>query len=226
MEYTINNVISHADVLCLSSYDKHHASRTHAHLDAESTILPTSTMRNDEELDSEVDMFAVNIYRYKFTNEFMEELYKFAKIHQYDDRKDFKEAWEEWVDDNNEMVKSESQRLNDLGYYGDVVDKMFKSARYYFRKKSTEKKEPAKRRVYVGSQKEMLEAMDQHITSSVILSSAFKPSDGFEEFCRTHGELVKEQITQLMRAGITEASEIKNKIKKTYKNRYFLMIRK
>ena len=33
------------------------------------------------------------IYRFKFTEQFMEELYKFSKIHQYDDRKDFKEAW-------------------------------------------------------------------------------------------------------------------------------------
>ena len=32
----------------------------------------------------------VNIYRYKFTNEFIVELYNFSKIHQYDHRKDFK----------------------------------------------------------------------------------------------------------------------------------------
>jgi len=34
----------------------------------------------------------VKIYRYKFSDEFIEELYKFSKIHQYDHRKDFKEA--------------------------------------------------------------------------------------------------------------------------------------
>lgn len=226
MEYMINNVIGPADVLCLSSYDKHHASR--ADIDPhDSRAIPSSdTTRDDEDLDPKVAMFNVNIYRYKFTNDFMEELYKFAKIHQYDHRKDFKEAWEQWVDDNQELVDNESDRLTELGYHGDVVDKMFKSARYYFRKKSTDKKEPTKRRVYIGSQKELLDAMDQHITSNVICSSAFKPSDGFDEFCRTHGELVKDQIAQLIRAGITETSEIKDKIKKTYKNRYFLMIRK
>ena len=37
---------------------------------------------------------ANTIYRYKFREEFVGELYKFSKIHQYDHRKDFKEACE------------------------------------------------------------------------------------------------------------------------------------
>ena len=32
----------------------------------------------------------INIYRYKFTNEFTCELFTFSKIHQYEHRKDFK----------------------------------------------------------------------------------------------------------------------------------------
>jgi len=47
--------------------------------------------RNDDE------MFDINIFRYKFDNEFTEHLYKFSKIHQYDHRKDFKEAWNIWM---------------------------------------------------------------------------------------------------------------------------------
>ena len=76
------------------------------------------------------------IYRYKFTEDFMNELFNFSKIHQYDDRKDFKEAWELWLVDNEEIVIDEEIRLINLGYVGDVRDKMFKSARYYFRKKN------------------------------------------------------------------------------------------
>ena len=40
------------------------------------------------------------------------------------------------------------------------LDKMFKSARYYFRKKGTEKKEPKRRCSYIGTAKELLDAMD------------------------------------------------------------------
>ena len=167
----------------------------------------------------------IGIYRYKFTNEFTDELYKFSKIHQYDHRKDFKEAWNIWTNENSELIDEETTRLTNLGYDGDILDKMFKSARYYFRKKSTEKKAPVKRRIYVGSQKELLETMDAHIKSS-ILSGEFKPSDGFDEFCKQNVEILKDQVNLFIRAGITDANEIKSKIKKTYKNRYFLIISK
>ena len=168
---------------------------------------------------------SINIYRYKFTNDFTNELYKFSKIHQYDHRKDFKEAWEIWIDDNSNLVDDELRRLTNLGYDGDVLDKMFKSARYYFRKKSTEKKEPVKRRIYVGSQKDLLEAMDDHIKCN-ISSGEFKPADGFDEFCKKNVDILKDQVNQLIRSGITDSNEIKSKIKKTYKNRYFLIISK
>ena len=90
---------------------------------------------------------AINaIYRYKFTEELTAELFKFSKIHQYDHRKDFKEAWAIWLENNEYLVETEIRRLKNFGYIGDIRDKMFKSARYYLRKKSTEKKAPAERR--------------------------------------------------------------------------------
>ena len=167
----------------------------------------------------------VNIYRYKFTTEFMQELFKFSKIHQYDHRKDFKEAWETWTESNDNIIAEEVRRLENLGYDGDIIDKMFKSARYYFRKKSTEKKEPAKRRVYVSSQKDLLDAMDEHIKLN-INSENYKPSEGFEQFCKENVDLLKEEVAVLCRAGITNSDAVKSKIKKTYKNRYFIAINK
>lgn len=82
---------------------------------------------------------SLNIYRYNFENEFAQSLYIFAKIHQYDNRHDFKEAWNVWIEDNNEMIELEINRLRLLDYKGDILDKMFKSARYYFRKKNNVK---------------------------------------------------------------------------------------
>jgi hypothetical protein len=180
---------------------------------------------NDDGINNTNTNTNINIYRYKFTDEFTDELFKFSKIHQYDERKVFKEAWSLWMDDNDNLVNSEYRRLKELGYNGDIFDKMFKSARYYFRKKSTEKKEPAKRRIYVGTQKDLLEAMDDHIRSN-INSGNFKPSEGFDEFCKENVNLLKEEVTLLCRAGLTNPDEIKSKIKKTYKNRYFLAINK
>jgi len=191
----------------------------------ENTEQFTKTCSSDEPRNDDINDVNINIYRYKFTDEFTNELFKFSKIHQYDDRGVFKEAWNIWMDDNDNLVNSEYRRLKELGYDGDIFDKMFKSARYYFRKKSTEKKEPAKRRIYVGTQKDLLEAMDEHIKSN-INSGNFKPSDGFDEFCKQNVTLLKEEVTVLCRAGMTNSDEIKAKIKKTYKNRYFLAISK
>jgi hypothetical protein len=169
--------------------------------------------------------FGPSIFRFKFTEEFTSELFKFSKIHQYDHRKDFKEAWNIWVEDNEAIVEDELRRLSNLGYEGDIKDKMFKSARYYFRKKSTEKKEPIKRRDYVSVNKELLDAMDEHIRSKM-KDDKFKPSDSFDEFCKNHIGLIKEEVSHLCKNGLKDSNEIKDKIKKTYKNRYFLVISK
>ena len=165
------------------------------------------------------------IYRYKFSDEFVGELYKFSKIHQYDHRKDFKEAWQVWIDENDDIVSNEERILSSSGYDGDILDKMFKSARYYFRKKSTEQKEPAKRRKYCGLSKDVLDAMDKHIASN-ITNDDYKPSAGFESFCMINSVLLKNESTRLIINGFNDSGEIHEKHKKTYKNRYFMFISK
>lgn len=166
---------------------------------------------------------SINIYRFKFSEKFTNELYNFSKIHQYDERKQFKEAWNVWVEENNELVTEEVRRLYNLGYDGDVMDKMYKSARYYFRKKSTVKNDPKPRKTYISLDKELLNAMDKHIINN-INNEDFKPSDGFSHFCKENMDLLKNSITILCKQGMTDSNEIKEKIKKTYKNRYFLVI--
>lgn len=178
--------------------------------------------RRDDIKDDE--LFDVNIFRYKFSDEFTGPLYQFSKIHQYDHRKDFKEAWNIWIEENDDLVNKEAKRLSELDYKGDIIDKMFKSARYYFRKKSTEKKAPAERRQYIGVQKELLDAMDNHITAKINRHDG-KPSESFDDFCKNNISVLEEEIAILVKNGITNTAEITEKIKKTYKNRYFLQVK-
>jgi len=215
-------------LLCDNLSNKSNNIRTSDNLSdsLQNTAANLDVSKNDDERNNDdINNIPIGIYRYKFTNEFTNELFKFSKVHQYDHRKDFKEAWEVWMGDNENIVDEEVRRLTNLGYDGDIIDKMFKSTRYYFRKKSTEKKAPAKRAIYVSSQKNLLESMDEHIKSN-ISSREFKPSDGFDEFCKKNIDILKEQVNMLCQAGFTDSNEIKAKIKKTYKNRYFLIISK
>lgn len=163
------------------------------------------------------------IFRFKFTEEFMEELYNFSKIHQYDERKDFKEAWQLWVDENVELIDTESRRLNMLGYEGDILTKMFKSARYYFRKKITVPVEPKQRRQYISVNHELLEAMDTHVKTN-IRTNGYQPKTGFVSFCKENEVILKLTITNIFEQGIKDAETIQTKLKKTYKNRYFIFI--
>lgn len=207
------NIISTKKISCL--YDSF----------SNTTNIETYPTSNDEPNNETSDDININIYRYKFTNEFTDELFKFSKIHQYENRHDFKESWLEWIEDNDTFIDEEVRRLSNLGYDGDIMDKMFKSARYYFRKKSTEKKQPIKRRKYIAIQKNLLDCMDIHINKNIHLDN-FKPSEGFDDFCKSNTEILKEEVLRLYRESITDSNEIKCKIKKTYKNRYFLIINK
>jgi hypothetical protein len=155
----------------------------------------------------------------------MEELYKFSKIHQYDERKDFKEAWKVWTEDNNDIIEEEMRRIINLGYEGDVIDKMFKSARYYFRKKSTEKKEPKQRRPYISVPRELLDCMDSHIEEH-IYDEDYQPKTGFVTFCKSNEKVLKNAIAKIFEQTVSDSSLIEDKIKKTYKNRYFMLTNK
>ena len=200
-----------------------HPRRTHYTNDGQST--EDIDYKRD---DNDCSGINYNIYRYKFTQEFMDNLYQFSKIHQYDDRHVFKESWEKWTDDNSTMINDEIERLESLEYRGDILDKMFKSARYYYRKKGTEKKTPATRRAYISLQKTLLDAIDSHIINSIKMLDTidFKPSIGFVDFCENNKDVLREAVQDLMNQNMKNAEEIEKKVKKTYKNRYFMKTQK
>jgi len=177
---------------------------------------------NDENSSKKIN---AQIYRFKFTEDFMEELYKFSKIHQYDDRKDFKEAWTNWVEENEELIQDETDRLLNLGYDGDILDKMFKSARYYFRKKSPVKVEPKQRRQYISVSHELLEAMDTHIRTNIGLPD-YQPKIGFVDFYEANNSIIVQIFRSFNDQDIKDSEFIQTKLKKTYKNRYFMFISK
>ena len=175
-------------------------------------------IRRDDTITSNLNP----IYRYKFTEHFMEELYEFSKIHQYDARKDFKEAWKIWVEENENIINTETTRLNHLGYNGNVINKMFKSARYYFRNKTTNKKEPKQRRPYISVTRDLLNAMDEHIEKNRY-NEDYQPKTGFILFCKANEAILKETLANVVEQGITDSEVIQDKIKKTYKNRYYIL---
>lgn len=79
----------------------------------------------------------IQTFRYKLSDEIIEKLVHFSKIHQYDDIHQFKMYWNNWIQTDNMsvIIKNEENSLKQKYFSGDLKDKMFKSARYYYRKK-------------------------------------------------------------------------------------------
>jgi len=165
-------------------------------------------------------------FRYKFTNNFLGNLTEFSRLHRFDDAAAFKDNWKIWCENNKDIIKSEIDILKGKGYEGDVLVKMYKSARYYFKNKSTEKKDAKKRRQYVGLNPEFREAVDVHIESTS-LRQEMKPAEGYINFMddTKYAVLIGLEKVRLESYNFTK-EEITSKLKKTYKNRYFNMKKK
>ena len=160
------------------------------------------------------------IYRYKFTDGFMKEIKKFIDIHRFDESIVFKEAWVKWYDDHSTVVDAESTFLKEKGYGGDIASKMYKSVRYYYKNKPLSSKKPKKRQKYIRIDTEILEIMDRFIDDN-----KEKPSASYEKFIRTNGALLNKNEDNLIQNGLSK-EDIALKMKKTFKNRYFRLVKK
>ena len=162
-----------------------------------------------------------SIYRFKLSEGINEGISAFARLHRFDDRTSYKEAWKDWLDANQELVDSEARRLRESGYNGDVSDKLFKSGRYYYRTRPFVVPPPAQRRQYTRVRNCFIQSVDQHVNMHFD-NPEVSPSAGFEDFCRTCAVDLAGEVEFLTSAGLRDPEEISEKLKKCYKNRYFM----
>jgi hypothetical protein len=162
------------------------------------------------------------IFRYKFDLPIVNLINTFATTHKYDDASQFRDEWDEFIKDNKASIDREKQRLRNAGYTGDINSKMYKSARYYFKNKSTEKKKSKQRRKYVTLNKGFLADMDRHI-STVAFRQEMKPAHAYNNFISddTYSEKLDDVIQKMLDNDWKEP-DAESKLKKTYKNRYFI----
>lgn len=169
-------------------------------------------------------------HRFEFSKEIENDLREFSQIHKYDERKQLKDSWQEWIniESNKRAIENESDRLLNMGYKGDAVKKMFTSIRYYYMKKNSNKKEEEEtnkqyRKIYTSLSPIILELIDNHIINQIKQKSEnntcnFIPSIAYLEFCKEYQYELIDEIKILK--DVLDDTEIINKFKKTYKNRY------
>ena len=189
-----------------------------------------------------LDTTPSKVFRFKFTDDIMGKLSSFSKIHEYDDRHTYKDAWNYWLNENREVVDREIARLTHLGYNGDIEDKMFKAGRYYFREKkviakkndtasassSTNEPTAKNKRDYITIDPLIIQSMDNHL-KEMTKTSKFKPANAYINYTETHLDLIRNESMRLKTTATTNgltADQLSSKFKKTYKNRYFILTNK
>lgn len=78
---------------------------------------------------------------------------------------------------------------------------------------------------YTTMNKAILENMDNHIITSMRQNRAFTPAAGYIEFCERYAALLLVETERLKLTERLAEEVISSKIKKTYKNRYFMITR-
>jgi hypothetical protein len=126
------------------------------------------------------------------------------------------------------LLTTDVARLSGLGYKGDVLDKLYKSGRYYFRGKNAADKaaNADKARKYVLLNHALLDAMDDHIERG-LRNDTYTPASGFDDFCKTSSaeeSVFKSEVARLSEFMPT-GEAVHAKLKKTYKNRYFKQVK-
>ena len=178
----------------------------------------------------EQQTITLQTYRFVFSSEFTEQLSIFAKVHQNDHRKDFKEAWTKWSTDEDiePLINDEVKRLRTLGFEGDPMEKMFKSARYYYRNKTNQTKEESKqRKPYETISRDIQQKMDEHINHQIKATaengiSKISPAESFDDYISQNRNNILEELRNANTV-ITksECQNLINKYKKSYKNRFY-----
>ena len=153
------------------------------------------------------------IYRYNFSKDFIDKAYCFVQTFKDDDINLFKESWKRWLYNNENIVEKEKRLLYMNGYEGDIDVKMFKTVRYYLKNKVNKK--PSKRRKYISLNKNLLNEIDNHIKISLHL----KPEIAYNNFTNKHNSLIIDELKKLKQH--LNESLSKEKIKKTYKNKFY-----
>ena len=153
------------------------------------------------------------VFRFKFSPDILDAMKRFSEVNKFKKRDCFNENWDSFIKTHNSIIENEKKRLFDLGYKGDVIDKMYKSVRYYYKKKGNsqedeQNKTSNSKKKYTSVGKEVLDSMYEHIQNN-ISSTTYKPDTGFDNF--------KTSIPDYR--SFDEEKQIR--YKKAYKNMYY-----
>ena len=160
-------------------------------------------------------------YRFKFNKELLDSIREFSKLHSNDNCDDFLDAFHLWKRVNNEIISLEEKRILDLGFNGNIEEKIYKSARYYFKnKKNTSYKLNKQLKTnYIPRNPVFFKMMETYINKNPIKASLL-----YKEFINeTDTNILSEINAEIVRLKTFELNQTEclQKIKKMFNNAYY-----
>ena len=176
-------------------------------------------------------MLVYTKFRYDFSSEVGDLLAKFSDDHETEKYKIFQSSWNSWINTEGvgDILTKECSRLQKEGYTGDVWDKMYKSARYYCKKRNEKIVETKKITIKHTNRfsSNFLKIMDSNINTQLSddleKNNMIKISqvDNFNEFCDNQQYEIINEMRDIKKVRGDIPEDIKEKLKKTFKNRFY-----
>lgn len=157
-------------------------------------------------------------FRFVYSPEIESMLRTFAKEHEEEERKQFKQSWQVFVEENKPLLEKEAERITKEGYDKDVYAKMFHTIKYYYVKKSKKQKQQeeceetgdsGKERTYNKLGKEWIGNIVHFIKDDLEMykgTKEMKPEYSFNRFLEKH---------------TLGCKEFELRVKKSYKTQYY-----
>lgn len=160
-------------------------------------------------------------YRFKFNKELLDSIKEFSKLHSNDNCDDFLDAFHLWKRVNNEIISREEKRILDLGFNGNIEEKIYKSARYYFKNKkdTTYKLNKQLKTNYIPRNPVFFKMIEMYINKNPIKASLL-----YKEFINeTDTNILSEINAEIVRLKTFELNQTEclQKIKKMFNNAYY-----
>ena len=193
----------------------------------------------------------IKAIRYNFTPQMMEKIQEFTRVHQFDERKKYKEEWKCWINTKEIQLKVSSEiiRLKDEGctWEDEVIkEKMYKSSKFYYKKKMEQECEKGDKKgkkgdkddkedkstveKYNGFTKAFLRKIDEYIMDKIKEKSKASsttevdvvPIKLYNEYCMNHQDDIKKEILRLREFHRKINGEVfSEKLKKTFSHRFY-----
>ncbi len=191
-------------------------------------------LRNNEFYKT-INTMLIRKFRYDFTEEIGKILKDFSDEHESETGKEFQKSWNIWImsDEIKKQLKEECDRLLNEGYNEDVWDKMYKSARYYYKKK-TKKEKVVKEKIKHTNRFStiFLKTMDDSIKNQLKHEIEEKNEitisqpKSYTDFCNSNKDNLLNEFKRIRQEKGQIPDDIDVKLRKTYKNRFHALRKK